>query len=49
MISMGVSSPPETPQRCAARCAGAALLFGGRAAPCDSKAAHSRASRGPFL
>jgi len=28
MISVGVSSPPETPQRCAARYAGAALLFG---------------------
>jgi hypothetical protein len=28
MIPTGVSSPPETPHRCAARCAGAALLFG---------------------
>jgi len=28
MIPMGVSSPPETPHRCAARCADAALLFG---------------------
>jgi hypothetical protein len=28
MISIGVSSPPETPHRCAARCADAALLVG---------------------
>jgi hypothetical protein len=28
MISSSVSSPPETPQRCAARFAGAALLIG---------------------
>lgn len=48
MISVGVSSPPETPHRCAARCAGAALLIGGQAAPCDGQMAHPRASRGPF-
>jgi hypothetical protein len=49
MIPMGVSSPPETPQRCAARCAAAALLVGGQAAPCDGKTAHSRAPRGSLL
>jgi hypothetical protein len=48
MIPIGVSSPPETPHRCAARCAGAALLIGGQAAPCDGTTAHSRAPRGPF-
>ena len=32
-----------------ARCAGAALLFGCRAAPCDGKTAHSRAPCEPFL